>query len=491
MKISRILRFVAFLVVVIFSVLTARGATNFTVAMVGGAAVSSYAFRPTNLTINVGDSVRWTNTHGAVTHDTTQGTTNTPPASRLWASPSLDSSLGQTFTFTFSNAGYYPYICKQHVIDSPVAPQQTGSVTVTTANLRPSINFTNPLNNASLANVAGVTLFVDATDTNGAVANVKFFDNGALLGMDTTHPYSFFATNLAPGLHPFSAVVTDNLGLTATSSVVNVTVSTITVTNLVRITNFLFSPPVVTVAAGSLVIFTNSTSGINSVTHTATGVGGSLEPLCGVATLASGAICTNRFMTPGVYPFFCSIHPSMTGTVVVVRHTNTPSVNLLSPAPDTTFVTNGAIVFTAAGSGLNPIVGVQYFSASNTALGSGAGAGFALTNRSFAEGLYLVFAKATDNLGFGALSATANIRVIAPAPLSLVNTRLTNNAGTPAIAFELTTTPSLTYVVEQSATLPPVWTPFFTNTATDALLPVQQDVPPGSTSSVFRAFIKP
>ena len=114
-----------------------------------------------------------------------------------------------------------------------------------------------------------------------------------------------------------------------------------------------------------------------------------------------------------------------------------------------------------------------------------------MTNRTFGAGLYNVFAKATDSLGFGALSATANIRVIAPAPLSLVNTRLTNNAGTPAIAFDLTTTPTLTYVVEQSATLPPVWMPFFTNTATDAILPVQQDLPPGSTSSVFRSFIKP
>ncbi len=482
MKFNRILGCMAFFAIAVSSILSVRAATTFVVQTPG------FNFRPTNLTINVNDSVRWTNAHSGVTHDTTHGTATTPPASRLWASPSLNSGLGETFTFTFSNAGYYPYICKQHVIDNPVAPQQTGSVTVTTANLAPSINFTNPLNNASFANVAGITLFVDATDTNGAVANVKFFDNGGLLGMDTTAPYSFTATNLAPGLHPFTAVVTDNLGLTATSSVVNVTISTLPVTNVIRIANFSFTPAVVTVAAGSLVIFSNSAS---LTPHTATGVAGSLEPLCGVATLSFGAICTNRFMTPGVYPFFCNIHPSMTGTVVVVRHTNTPSVNLLSPAPDTTFVTNGAIVFTAAASGLNPISGVQYFSVSNNALGSGTGASFAMTNRSFTAGVYNVFAKATDNLGFGALSAAANIRVIAPAPLSLINTRLTNNAGTPAIAFELTTTPTLTYVVEQSATLPPVWTPFFTNTATDAILPVQQSLPPGSTSSVFRAFIHP
>ena len=283
MKFSRILRFVAFLAVAVSSVLPARAATTFVVQSPG------FSFRPTNLTINVNDSVRWTNSHSGVTHDTTFGTATTPATNRLWSSGPLDSGLGQTFTFTFSNAGYYPYICNQHVVLNPVAPQQTGSVTVTTANLAPSINFTSPLNNARATNVAGVTLFVDATDTNGAVANVRFFDSGVLLGMDTTPPYSFFASNLAPGLHPFTAVVTDNLGLTATSSVVNVTVSTVPVTNLVRVTNFLFSPAVVTVAAGSLVIFSNSTSGGFSMLHTATGVGGSLEPLCGVTTLTSGA----------------------------------------------------------------------------------------------------------------------------------------------------------------------------------------------------------
>ena len=480
MKTSCILGFVAFAAVAFSSLLTVRAASTFVVRIPG------FTFTPTNLTINVNDSVRWTNAHTATTHDTTFGISTTPVGSRLWASPPLNATLGQTFTFTFSNAGYFPYVCRQHVIDNAVAPQQTGSVTVTTANLAPSINFTSPLNNTRVTNVTGVTLFVDATDTNGAVANVKFLDSGVLLGMDTTPPYSFFASNLAPGLHPYTAVVTDNLGLTATSSVVNVTVSTFAVTNLIRIANFSFTPAVVTVAAGSLVLFSNTVA----TTHTATTVAGSLEPLCGVATLAANAVCSNRFMTPGVYPFFCNIHPSMTGTVVVVRHTNTPSVNLLSPAPDTTYVTNGAIVFTTAASGVNPISGVQYFSAPNTALGSGTGATFAMTNRTFGAGLYNVFAKATDNLSFGALSATANIRVVEPAPLSLVNTRLTNNAGTPAIAFELTTTPTLTYVVEQSETLPPVWTPFFTNTATDAILPVQQDLPPGSTSSVYRAFIK-
>ena len=127
MKFSRILRFVAFLVVAVFSIFSVRAATTFVVQMPG------FTFRPTNLTINVSDSVRWTNAHSGVTHDTTHGTASTPAGSRLWASPSLNSGLGETFTFTFSNAGYYPYICNQHVVLNPVAPQQTGSVTVTTA----------------------------------------------------------------------------------------------------------------------------------------------------------------------------------------------------------------------------------------------------------------------------------------------------------------------------------------------------------------------
>src|SRR5689334_22784938 len=66
--------------------------------------MSNFAFTPANLTVDVGDTVVWTNT--VITgHDTvSQG---------VWASALL--ARGQTFSFTFNNAGTFNYVCTPHI----------------------------------------------------------------------------------------------------------------------------------------------------------------------------------------------------------------------------------------------------------------------------------------------------------------------------------------------------------------------------------------
>ena len=66
---------------------------------------SGLRFDPSAVTINAGDTVRWTNTGG--THTTTSGTSCT--ADGLWDSPVLFS--GQTFERTFTTGGTFPYFC--------------------------------------------------------------------------------------------------------------------------------------------------------------------------------------------------------------------------------------------------------------------------------------------------------------------------------------------------------------------------------------------
>ena len=77
----------------------------------------------------------------------------------------------------------------------------------------------------------------------------------------------------------------------------------------VKISNFTFSPPQVTVKAGTTVTWTND----DDIPHTVTS-----------STLAfkSAALDTDdkfsfTFTTPGTYKYFCSLHPHMTGTIVV------------------------------------------------------------------------------------------------------------------------------------------------------------------------------
>src|SRR4051812_7852978 len=80
--------------------LVANAATNLVQVIEHG--TTSYVFSPTNLTINPGDTVKWTNTV-ANPHDSTHRPTN---GATLWQSAKFSNSPPVTsFSFTFSNAG--------------------------------------------------------------------------------------------------------------------------------------------------------------------------------------------------------------------------------------------------------------------------------------------------------------------------------------------------------------------------------------------------
>jgi len=85
-----------------------------------GVSVANFTFSPTSLTINVGDSVKWTNSDAA---------THTVTADAGGFSSTLGPS-GGTFTFQFTSAGTFAYHCAIH-------PSMTGSVIVRSAATAP------------------------------------------------------------------------------------------------------------------------------------------------------------------------------------------------------------------------------------------------------------------------------------------------------------------------------------------------------------------
>ena len=79
----------------------------------------------------------------------------------------------------------------------------------------------------------------------------------------------------------------------------------------VKIDNFSFGPATLTVTAGTTVTWTNR----DDIPHTVV----STDDL---KTFKSKALDTDEkfsftFGKPGTYPYFCSIHPKMTGKVIV------------------------------------------------------------------------------------------------------------------------------------------------------------------------------
>lgn len=77
----------------------------------------------------------------------------------------------------------------------------------------------------------------------------------------------------------------------------------------VTITGFAFSPATLSVAVGDTVTWTNE----DSAPHTVTADDGTFDS----GNLATGETFTQTFDTAGTYDYHCTVHPSMTATIVV------------------------------------------------------------------------------------------------------------------------------------------------------------------------------
>jgi amicyanin len=77
----------------------------------------------------------------------------------------------------------------------------------------------------------------------------------------------------------------------------------------VSIDNFTFNPQQLTVKAGTTVTWSNQ----DDIPHAVAAVNKQFKS----KALDTGDAYSFTFTTPGTYPYFCSLHPHMTGTIVV------------------------------------------------------------------------------------------------------------------------------------------------------------------------------
>jgi len=77
----------------------------------------------------------------------------------------------------------------------------------------------------------------------------------------------------------------------------------------VKIDNFVFGPPTITVPVGATVTWTNS----DDIPHTAVSTDGVFKS----KVIDTDEQFSYTFTKAGTYSYYCSIHPKMTGQVVV------------------------------------------------------------------------------------------------------------------------------------------------------------------------------
>jgi GH18 family chitinase len=175
----------------------------------------SIFYQPNDITINVKASAISANTITYVnfySNGTLLGTVNKAPYSFVWKKAPIGTWNLTATAFTINN------------ISTTSAPISV-SIFAQGGNIPPSCNITQPINNQTFISPTNITLAANATDVNGYVTKVEFYNGATFLGGDDTAPYSFIWQNVSVGTYNITAKATDNQGASTVSSIVKIIVN--------------------------------------------------------------------------------------------------------------------------------------------------------------------------------------------------------------------------------------------------------------------------
>jgi hypothetical protein len=138
------------------------------------------------------------------------GTATAPPYTVVWNGAK---SAGQ-------------YALTAQVTDNRGAVTVSQDVPITiSANTPPTVSLIAPASGASFTAPATVNLGASASDADGSIAKVEFYQGATLIGTATSAPYAYAWTAVPAGSYSLTAKATDNLGATTTSAPASITVN--------------------------------------------------------------------------------------------------------------------------------------------------------------------------------------------------------------------------------------------------------------------------
>ena len=226
-------------------------------------------------------------------------------------------------------------------------------------------------------------------------------------------------------------------------------------TNL-NIVNFAFSPNTATISVNDTVTWTWVGSPHSSTSDTGVWDSG---------VFGTGHTFTRAFTSAGSFPFHCSVHPFMTGTITVQAANVPPTVAFTTPGNGSVFAAPASFTLNAKASDSDgSVTNVQFLEGTNV-LGNSINPPYSASVSNLPAGAYTFSAVATDNGGSKA-SDTITISVVTPGPINLSAPQFVPPAS---FQFSYSATVGLRYVVKRSPDLTQ-WTALSTNTAASGLV---------------------
>ncbi|MBI2517337.1 MAG: hypothetical protein HYV95_10530 [Opitutae bacterium] len=312
-------------------------------------------------------------------------------------------------------------------------------------NQPPAVALTAPVDGATYTAPASLQLKAAATDSDGSIARVEYYQGATKLGETLAAPYEFALSNLAAGTYSYHARAVDNLGAATDSSSVSITVQSPNQPPTVALT----APPdgALFTAPATFALTADAADSDGSIARVQFYQG---ITLLGEATAPPYAQ-TVTGLTPGTYAFTAraidnagAATDSTVVTATVVAPNQLPSVAIATPADGVTYEAPATLTFTATASDPDgSIAKVEYFEGA-AKLGEATTAPYSFTLTSVSAGSHNYLARATDNTGASTDSAAVKITVVSPnqAPTAALTAPVDGTVFTAPASIELTATAS-------------------------------------------------
>lgn len=335
---------------------------------------------------------------------------------------------------SFSNLAAGSYNLQATATDSLGATAtESFYVQVTGPNQLPVASVTSPASNAVFTAPASMTIAASASDPDGSIAVVEFFQNGVSLNATNLAPYRYNWNRVAPGTYALTVAATDSRGGVTTSAPVTVSVVPPNSAPVVALTSpeagaNVLVPSTVTLAASA-----SDSDGTISKVEFFKGT-----ELIGTATVAPYAI-NWTVAAPGNYSLTAQATDNAGGSatsapvsVVATAPPNVePTVALTGPAGGSSFIVPATIALTATASDADGTISkVEFFNGSEL-VGTAATAPYTVGWAVASPGTYSLTARATDNASGVTTSAPVTVSASSNQPPAVT---LSHGASGPVYA---------------------------------------------------------
>jgi Bacterial Ig domain len=330
---------------------------------------------------------------------------------------SSDTSSPFSATWNSAPAGTYSLCARATDNDGATATSPTVSVTVSPpTNNPPSVSITSPAAGASFMAPANVSITASASDSDGTVAVVDFYQGSTLIGSDASSPYSMTWSNVAAGSYQLTARVRDDDGATKTSTAIGVTVNPGT-----------NQPPSVAISspASGSTFTAPATIGIQATASDSDGSVTRVDFYRGSTLIASDTSspysATWTSAPTGTYTLTAVARDddgatrTSSGVNITVNTTpnSPPTVSITSPASGATFAAPASLTINATAADSDGTIARVDFYGGSQLIATDTASPFSGTWTGVAAGSYALTAVARDNAGATRTSNAVSITVTA------------------------------------------------------------------------------